>query len=391
MNKYELALVVNAKIEDDARTAAVDKVKALIERFGGTITNVDEWGKKNKTVAFTKLITDSNKNKSTNYNEKQVSYLYEFNNYSFYRAIPLSNNIIKIEAWRIDEGLLWDKILYYYDVMVINTNLTHTHFSWTDDEHTSFSITMNDKQNGWGWEDDKLVYFIIEDESLMSQKDGNNEIIDATQDDEYIKDYVKTPISSMDCEGLIYSDVVKMFEDAGFLNVQANGIEVEYLETVDDGSVIIISINDEPFDKFQEFDKESTVVMQYRIQVKADEDNSLKEIVFPEQGSKLDRDYDSKGTNTVWYINVDGTSNKPKLAKWGKATVTDGVKEYLEYLENLGFRVEITKMQKEEPYSGFYTYETSFKVSNEYVTWTMYHYIQDEDFVEYQLDIYLTE
>ena len=46
MNKYELALVVNAKIEDDARTEAVDKVKALIERFGGTITNVDEWGKK---------------------------------------------------------------------------------------------------------------------------------------------------------------------------------------------------------------------------------------------------------------------------------------------------------------------------------------------------------
>ena len=28
MNKYELALVVNAKIEDDARTEAVDKVKA---------------------------------------------------------------------------------------------------------------------------------------------------------------------------------------------------------------------------------------------------------------------------------------------------------------------------------------------------------------------------
>ena len=46
MNKYELALVVNAKIEDEARTAAVDKVKGIIEKFGGTITNVDEWGKK---------------------------------------------------------------------------------------------------------------------------------------------------------------------------------------------------------------------------------------------------------------------------------------------------------------------------------------------------------
>ena len=46
MNKYELAVVVSAKIEDDERAAVVDKCKALIERFGGTITEVDEWGKK---------------------------------------------------------------------------------------------------------------------------------------------------------------------------------------------------------------------------------------------------------------------------------------------------------------------------------------------------------
>ena len=55
MNKYELALVVNAKIEDDARTEAVDKVKALIERFGGTITNVDEWGKKKLAYEIQKM------------------------------------------------------------------------------------------------------------------------------------------------------------------------------------------------------------------------------------------------------------------------------------------------------------------------------------------------
>ena len=45
MNKYELAVVVSAKIEDEERAAVVDKCKALIERFGGTITNVDDWGK----------------------------------------------------------------------------------------------------------------------------------------------------------------------------------------------------------------------------------------------------------------------------------------------------------------------------------------------------------
>ena len=46
MNKYELAVVVNAKIEDDDRVATVEKVKEYITKFGGTITNVDEWGKK---------------------------------------------------------------------------------------------------------------------------------------------------------------------------------------------------------------------------------------------------------------------------------------------------------------------------------------------------------
>ena len=46
MNKYELALVVNAKVEDDVRTATVEKAKEYIARFGGTVTEVEDWGKK---------------------------------------------------------------------------------------------------------------------------------------------------------------------------------------------------------------------------------------------------------------------------------------------------------------------------------------------------------
>ena len=55
MSKYELAVVVSAKIEDDERAAVVDKCKALIERFGGTITNVDEWGKKRLAYEIQKM------------------------------------------------------------------------------------------------------------------------------------------------------------------------------------------------------------------------------------------------------------------------------------------------------------------------------------------------
>ena len=46
MNKYELALVVSAKIEDDARTATVEKAKEYITRAGGSVSEVEEWGKK---------------------------------------------------------------------------------------------------------------------------------------------------------------------------------------------------------------------------------------------------------------------------------------------------------------------------------------------------------
>ena len=46
MSKYELAVVVSAKLEDNARAEVIEKVKALVTRFGGNITDVDEWGKK---------------------------------------------------------------------------------------------------------------------------------------------------------------------------------------------------------------------------------------------------------------------------------------------------------------------------------------------------------
>lgn len=46
MNKYELALVVNAKVEEDVKTATVEKAKEYITRFGGTVTDVEDWGKK---------------------------------------------------------------------------------------------------------------------------------------------------------------------------------------------------------------------------------------------------------------------------------------------------------------------------------------------------------
>ena len=51
MTKY----VVSAKLEEEDRAAVVEKAKALIERFGGQITNVDDWGKKRLAYEIQKM------------------------------------------------------------------------------------------------------------------------------------------------------------------------------------------------------------------------------------------------------------------------------------------------------------------------------------------------
>ena len=55
MNKYELAVVVNAKIEDDARAAVIEKVQNYVTRFGGQISDVEEWGKKRLAYEVQKM------------------------------------------------------------------------------------------------------------------------------------------------------------------------------------------------------------------------------------------------------------------------------------------------------------------------------------------------
>mgnify|MGYP005931962899 CR=1 FL=1 len=55
MNKYELTVVLNVKLEDEERAAAIEKVKGYITRFGGTVTNVDEWGKKRLAYEIQKM------------------------------------------------------------------------------------------------------------------------------------------------------------------------------------------------------------------------------------------------------------------------------------------------------------------------------------------------
>ena len=120
------------------------------------------------------------------------------------------------------------------------------------------------------------------------------------------------------------------------------------------------------------------------------EANKQLAIILPDPDTKLGKDFDTKSSDTVYYINVDGTKNQPKLKKWGAATVTDGVAEYLDYLKGQGCTVAITNYEKKSPYSGLTIYEVYFEVNSTTIIWNMYLCIQDEEYIEYELDINLT-
>lgn len=55
MNKYELALVINGKVDEEVRTSTVEKAKELIAQFGGTLNNVDDWGKRRLAYEINKI------------------------------------------------------------------------------------------------------------------------------------------------------------------------------------------------------------------------------------------------------------------------------------------------------------------------------------------------
>ena len=190
-----------------------------------------------------------------------------------------------------------------------------------------------------------------------------------------------------------YEEVKKQFEDAGFTNITCVAHEIDYNEdNVFEGSVVNIAIGENgeicTFEKGEQWDKDIKIRIDYRVKPAEEEKPDTTKIVLPEDGSKLAIDFDSEGKSTIYYINVDGISNKPTTQTWGSATVTDGVAEYLDYLKELGVTVTITDTSHREPYSGFHVYETNFKVSNSSVSWTMYLCIQKEAYVEYELDIH---
>jgi small subunit ribosomal protein S6 len=55
MRKYETIFVMHPSFEDEAVKAAIDKFKGVIENGGGTVDNVDVWGKRKLAYEIAKV------------------------------------------------------------------------------------------------------------------------------------------------------------------------------------------------------------------------------------------------------------------------------------------------------------------------------------------------
>ncbi|MCL2499048.1 MAG: 30S ribosomal protein S6 [Defluviitaleaceae bacterium] len=95
MIKYEMGVIVRVDLPEDGFTVEMDKVKALIERFGGTIDKIDEWGRRRLAYPI----------------EKQTEGMYTFITYTAGPSAPkeiesrvrLIENVLRFLTVRKDE------------------------------------------------------------------------------------------------------------------------------------------------------------------------------------------------------------------------------------------------------------------------------------------------
>ena len=111
---------------------------------------------------FTVNVSNSDRFKGTDYDKSIACYTYRNDDWHMYRAIPLTESLIKIERWSRTDSFAWTSFCYSGDWLIIDTNKTDTDFEWSDGEKTAFTITTRDPENGYYWKQDTFVVFELE-------------------------------------------------------------------------------------------------------------------------------------------------------------------------------------------------------------------------------------
>ena len=190
--------------------------------------------KKATSHTFTINLNDSDTCKGTDYDEKIACYSSSYDDWTLYKAIPLSEHLIKVECWTRVSSI--GNFLFGYDWGVINTEKTDTDFEWTDETHSIFTISFKDPSQK-SWKEEKLVAFELENESYvysnvisaLKQKAESNDntktpsltekVTDEKNNDEKNNNEIVMDFDETLCLFLQPDVIKKSFEDLGFNDI----------------------------------------------------------------------------------------------------------------------------------------------------------------------------
>ena len=55
MNKYELGVIIRADLDEEVYRDELDRVNGLVDRFGGRVEKIDDWGRRKLAYPIQKL------------------------------------------------------------------------------------------------------------------------------------------------------------------------------------------------------------------------------------------------------------------------------------------------------------------------------------------------
>lgn len=294
--------------------------------------------KKGDTATFTINISESDRNKGSNYSTEIACYSFQNDDWHLYRAIPMTDTLIKIEAWYRASSA--DKFLFGYDVCLIDTTSGDTDFEWTDDERTSFTITMKDEENGSYW---KKVAFV-----LYTLENGEYEYFNVKN---YLsrwdvgEDEAAVPASAQAFKYEDYRDVQKRLETAGFINISTN-IKYDIIwGWTDEGEVDSVSVDGRTdYEEKDVFKKDAPIIITYHMN--ADDDpnapveesfaeKEIPEIISPKSEGEEEKEqpvfYSTNSRDTVDDGNTGVYSYKSKGGSYDIYWIIDFDQGYVYY------------------------------------------------------------
>lgn len=118
----------------------------------------------------------------------------------------------------------------------------------------------------------------------------------------YVEDLrIQVPKASVDCEGVKYTEIVELFEKAGFTNVKEYGTEIDYTTNVTNQTVLFISVDGNAiFDKSAKFEKDVEVKVHYYIILPAPVQSEQQD------NSNINQENDDSGSQEMVWIPKSG-------------------------------------------------------------------------------------